>query len=441
MEYKKFLTSALFCSSLFIAFAEDKSDLSVKVGGSVGMQYGSMSQQKDFKNKLDTSDQYRQNALSNTASLKFHADKKNKEGLKYGAFVKLHANTTPSASGNVNIANEVKLYVDGGFGKVEMGSTGSVGGDMEVNSYTIARATGGLDGDWSLWPQNGDFIAKTTTAAAIPKTTDYGFSGAFLTAPQLPIGFDESTKAVKINYYTPEINGFTFGISYSPDSEAKGTVSQAKGLFKNSGSGYKNVFQPTAKYVKKFENGTEFSTALLGQFGKAKAVSIKDVYTIANIDNVIAATKKRKNLSAWQIGASVSHSGFAVAGSYGDWGKSGSIKDTTNPDHKFGGKYWSIGSAYSQDDYGISLNYMKSKRAGHIINYTDTTGTSQMAYFNDTEYNKFDALSIGADYTVMPGFMPYVEVTKFKYNKSTNFGADAKFNKGTVLLLGTKIEF
>ena len=37
--------------------------------------------------------------------------------------------------------------------------------------------------------------------------------------------------------------------------------------------------------------------------------------------------------------------------------------------------------------------------------------------------------------------MPYVEVTRFNFKKNDNFGSDAGFNKGTVVLAGTKIKF
>ena len=44
----------------------------------------------------------------------------------------------------------------------------------------------------------------------------------------------------------------------------------------------------------------------------------------------------------------------------------------------------------------------------------------------------------------MPGFMPYVEITKFKFKENENYGPSTnkgKFNKGTVILAGTKITF
>ena len=411
-------------------------DSSIKIGGEVNSQFGIINQQNDFrKNLKDTSQSYNKNSLATSGSLKFNYDKKSDKGLGYGAYIKLNASTSNSPSGSKSIASEVKLYVEDKFGKIELGSTSPVGSAMEVNSYSLARATGGLDGDWTNWLKNGGVLDSTGKNA---------ISGTYLVAPQLPIGFDETTKAGKINYFSPNINGFTFGVSYTPDSKAKGTASQTQEVLKNADGGYKNIWQPAVRYETTFENGTKFTTAVLGEFGKAKKVSYYN--DIKSIDNV-PDTKDvdRKNLKAWQIGAGVDYKGFAFAGAYGDVGKSGVLESVaTEENAKKGGKYWSLGSAYSTEKYGISINYMQSKRAGCLSKVKNTKDEDAYVKFDEKAYNKFEALSIGADYLVMPGFMPYVEITKFKFKENDNYTVDSnkgKFNKGTVILAGTKITF
>jgi predicted porin len=407
-------------------------DSSIKIGGEVNSQFGIVNQQDAFRKKLETGQYYNKNSLANSGSLKFNYDKKSDSGLGYGAYIKLNANTSDSPSGSKNIASEVKLYVEDKFGKIELGNTSPVGSAMEVNSYSLARATGGLDGDWNNWLKNGGVIDDSGKNA---------ISGTYLMAPQLPVGFDETTKAGKINYFSPSVNGFTFGISYTPDSKAKGTVSKNKDVLKNAGGGYKNIWQPAVRYETTMENGVKFTTAVLGEFGKAKKVLYYD--KIADIDTPTKLTEAdRKNLKAWQIGAGVDYKGFAFAGAYGDVGKSGVLESVAKDENaKKGGKYWSLGSAYSTEKYGISINYMQSKRAGCLSKVKNANDDDAYVKFDEKEYNKFEALSIGADYLVMPGFMPYVEVTKFKFKENKNFGTSAKFNKGTVILAGTKIKF
>jgi predicted porin len=410
-------------------------DSSIKIGGEVNSQFGIANQQDAFRKKLtDPSQSYNKNSLANSGSLKFNYDKKSDSGSGYGAYIKLNASTSDSPSGSKNIASEVKLYVEDKFGKIELGNTSPVGGTIGVNSCSLARATGGLDGDWNNWLKNGGVIDNSGTKE---------ISGNYLMAPQLPIGFDETTKAGKINYFSPNINGFTFGVSYTPDSKAKGTVSKNKDVLKNADGGYKNIWQPAVRYETTFENGAKFTTAVLGEFGKAKKVSYYD--NIDKINDPLESDKSnvdRKNLKAWQIGAGVDYKGFAFAGAYGDVGKSGVLELVDKDENaKKGGKYWSLGSAYSTEKYGISINYMQSKRAGCLSKVKNTKDEDAYVKFVEEEYNKYEALSIGADYLVMPGFMPYVEVTKFKFKENKNFGTPAKFNKGTVILAGTKITF
>jgi len=236
-------------------------DSSIKIGGEVNSQFGIVNQQDAFRKKLETGQYYNKNSLANSGSLKFNYDKKSDSGLGYGAYIKLNASTSASPSGSKEIASEVKLYVEDKFGKIELGNTSPVGSAMEVNSYSLARATGGLDGDWNHWLKNGGVIDNSGKNA---------ISGTYLMAPQLPVGFDETTKAGKINYFSPSVNGFTFGMSYTPDSKAKGTVSKNKDVLKNAGGGYKNIWQPAVRYETTMENGVKFTTAVLGEFGKAK---------------------------------------------------------------------------------------------------------------------------------------------------------------------------
>ena len=431
MRNKKILCLAMFLTIIpKLVLAEDNTikDSSIKITGEIDPKYGIVNQKKEFKNKYESGKsigKYKQNSLATSGSLKFNYDQKTEKGLGYGGYIKLNANTSKSPSGSENIASEVKLYVEDNFGKIELGSTSPVGVSMEVNSYSTARATGGLDGDWPFWLKNGGVINQNTV-----------LDGSYLIAPQLPIGFDETTKAGKINYFSPKINGFTFGISYTPDSKAKGTVSQTSEVLKNSDGGYKNIWQPAVRYDKSFDNGVKFATAILGEFGKAKKVAyFKSIDDAKNTKNKQDDTD-RNNLKAWQVGASMEYKGFAFGGAYGDIGKSGTL-DLARDTSKKGGKYWSLGSAYSTDKYGISIEYMQSKRAGCLTKIDD----DKLIKIDEKEYNKFEAVSIGADYQVMPGFMPYVEVTRFKFKKNDNFGAKAEFNKGTVILAGTKIKF
>jgi len=436
MGNKKIIYLATLLSVIpTILLADDNTikDSSIKISGEIDPKYGIVNQSKDFRNDLSsTTNKYKQNSLATSGSLKFNYDQKTEKGLGYGGYIKLNTNTSKTSSGSENIANELKIYLEGNFGKFEVGSTSPVGSSMEVNSYSLARATGGLDGEWSDWLKNGGVLTSSSGSK-------YAIDGNYITAPQLPVGFDETTKAGKINYFSPKVNDFTFGLSYVPDSKAKGTVNQTRKVLNNSGGGYKDIWQPAVGYEKSFSNGIKFTTAILGEFGKAKKISYFNSIDNANNNTNKQENKDRNNLKAWQVGAGIGYQGFAFNGAYGDIGKSGTLVGDTNS--KQGGQYWSLGSAYATDKYGISIEYMQSKRAGALAKYTPEGSTDDLLVkFDHKDYNKFEAISIGADYTVMPGFMPYIEVTRFNFKKNGNFKG-AEFNKGTVVLAGTKIKF
>ena len=122
-----------------------------------------------------------------------------------------------------------------------------------------------------------------------------------------------------------------------------------------------------------FENGVKFTTAALGEFGKAKKVSYFNEIADIDIDIDIDIDSKkipdvdRKNLKAWQIGAGVDYKGFAFAGAYGDIGKSGALDTSVDADVKRGGKYWSLGSAYSTEKYGISIKLYAKQKSWMLI--------------------------------------------------------------------------
>jgi len=420
---KKIISTISLLSLPHLGFAiEEKDSFDVKVGGSVEAQFGNISQKSEFNDKRQ------KNALTTSGSLKFNIDKKNLNGIDYGALIKLNANPSKTKRGNDKIADELKIYIQGKLGKLELGSTKPVGDSMQINSYTGARATGGVDGDWGAWLNNESGIMKNNEAFNL---------SSFYTAAELP----ETSKANKINYYTPNFNGLTFGISYTPDTKAKETVDNAKDILENSADdGYKNVIQPAVRYETNLSDDVKLTSAVLGAFGKAKDHSYTRTTGSGSSAETTTLNIARKDLKAWQLGLGLSYKNISLAGSYGDLGQSGTAKDRANSsnNNKYGGKYWSIGSVYGIDKYGISVNYMESNRAGFISGDTESKINASK---DNQEYNKFSAISIGADYQVMPGLLPYIEVTRFNFKENKNFGDNTKFNKGTVFLVGTKVQF
>jgi len=409
--------------------------LSVKVGGKVDIQYGVIDQKSEFKHpannsSLSQSDDIgvsiantapsaftNQNAMTSNGELNFTAEKE-VQGNKYGAQLTVNANTSPTSGGNANVASGVSLFMENSIGRFEAGAIDGASEDMAISGATIAKGTGGIDGDYSNW----------IPYKALSVSGNQVLDNIFIDSPTLPFDANSAKKANKLNYYTPTVNGFKAGLSYVRDSTVQGTTFEALDF---KGTGYKNVFELGLSYEHKVNN-MSFAISATGKTGEARdaAISGENPTTIA-----------LKKLAAWQVGGKVSYDAFTVATSYGDWGKSGTQELATATTPKRQQKFWTAGLAYDhQDKGGVSLTYMGSQRRGAFsLDALPFITPNQTAYDNAT--NKFESFVLGMEYKVMPGLMPYAEVATFKYKSPLVDSKLITANKGTIVLGGVKLNF
>ncbi len=423
--------------------------VSVKVGGKVDIQYGVISQRKHFVNpsngdglphnevitpqsmpsfgvdgtqgKQFTNKQ----GLAANGKLEFTACKEDANGMKYGATIEANASASPSASGSKDIANKVFIFAENHIGRVEIGGEDGASTSMGISGASIAKATDGIDGDFGKWvPYTA--VSDDATRSMLHHT--------FLTAPSLPYASQYAKKSNKITYYTPKVNGFNAGISYVPDTTVDGTAYK---LLAFKGSGYKNVVEGGIGYEHK-TNDMLFAISATGQVGDAR-----DAYVTADASNGTTIPQRRmlqlEKLGAWQVGGKVEYKGMAAAASYGDWGKSGTLKQplTITTKHKKEAKFWTAGLAYTADKAGVSVTYLGSERQGGFAMDALRYIAANEAAFNVAK-NKFDAVSFGVEYKAMPGLVPYIEATTFEYKTPLK---NVKTNRGTVVLGGVKLTF
>jgi hypothetical protein len=407
---KKLLTLAVV-SALPIAAhaAENTSPITVTLGGSLDTQVGYIDQSKPFKYETTndtTSPKFNDKAIVNDTKIWLSADGEH-EGLKFGGKIKLNVDVSRTKSGSADVADLTMVYVEGALGRLEGGAYDGATNAMKVSAASLAKATGGIDGAAKYWIR--------------PQTSDeFDNEDAFVTDPYLPIGCAHSSKVNKITYYTPSFDGLRLGVSYSPDTEAKGTLSVARNLVKSNKPGYRNVVETALGYDKEL-NDIKVSAGLLYQYGKSKD------YTVATVSH------SRRDLHAWEAGALVKVANISLAGSYGDWGKSGATRAETTG-YKYDSSFWNVGAAYEVDKFGASVTYYESNRGSSVLYDKDT----DTFYENlSAKHNKLQMLAVGAEYKLAPGVMPYAEVAHFKHNK-----ADIDLNnKGQVYLGGVKINF
>jgi len=413
---KKILLTTALVSGLASAAMADAP--TVTAGGKVDFQASFAKQSVAHKTANTKFDRSQHFSTESRVSLK--AAGMSDFGMQYGATVELGdkaefgSQDTTSTSGKDVELKDTMLFVQSDMGRIELGSMAGPAKTMKVGAESIARATGGICGDWSDYVNKGFGFIPTSTAAT-------NISGVWLTAPNLPFDISKYTgRHNKIAYYTPEVQGLQIGVSYALDTAGVGSSNAIGSKYLDttatpvafSSRHFKNAVTAGVKYKTQYDMFA-IEVAATGQYGKAAKAS-----STATIDQVI------RDVKAYNVGAAVTYANITLAGSYGDQGRSMNTKET-DAFSRASTKYYTAGASIVQSPVGLSVTYFDSKRMK----------------------NKVETISVGADYALAAGMMPYVEGTFFKLKPAagvttTSGGATAVTkNKGNVVLVGTKFNF
>ena len=381
----------------------------------------------------------RPDAFRSDTEVSVKIDGKSEAGLGYGGEVDLLADTSADVQGRGVNASKTFIYVEGNpWGRVELGSNVGADGSMKVDAGTIARATGGIDGDWSYFANaNAQYLG----ASALP--LGYGRLGngnnssttpqtlSALTGTNNFLGDHTEENINKITYYTPRFAGFQVGVSFLPDQTNRGQGASQSWLggpygpdrLQTAGES-DNILAGGISYDNKFDQ-VGVALAATGEHGEAENAFYE-------------------NLQAWNVGGKLSYMGFSLAGSYGDWGKSNTLKAVDSKDTD----YYTAGAAYEYGPFGASVTYLRSQfdcgNGTGGINVT--TGESNLNDNGNTAdcvtgvkgKDKFHNVSFGTDYKLAPGLTPYAEVSLFDEKSA---GGSTGDTKGTVGIIGTQLNF
>ena len=372
------------------------SDLTTKFSGGINVRGGMTSQD------IDMSAHKKKFALDSNANFKVLVNNKVNDNFCYGGV--LVANLTAKRSGAPS-ANGTHIYIDSEYGKVEIGSAYSSSSQMNLSGGGNSKAT--VDG----WTGN-IFVGDEEMYPVIK-------------SHQMMI--DESTKpstvepeaSRKISYFTPDIHGLKLGISYVPDTANLGGGSRmAKGHIvkrKNPKTGlnyYSSVYAATDAFTMgmsvdyDINDDIHLKTAVTGQVGKAvQKVSLDNGATFQN------NTKKVRDLQFFNVGGQLSYGSMKYNISYTSLGKS--LIWSGDEFAKNDSYYTSSGISYSQGAIGASITYFHSKNA-----------------YNNT----FDSVTLGTEYKIDEGLIPYAEIAYFKCD------SDRK-RSGVSGFLGVKFKF
>ena len=387
----KFTKKLCFIILFFIGISNSYAgDIDIKLNGGFDFQAGYINSNAPKTAKpISTNNKYF--AFNTSAYMAANGSAKLDSGFIYGARIAIAPVTTPSRK------LRSMLYTESLIGRLELGSEQSAVSKMRITPLSIASATGGL---WDIWV-SGDPVGN------IPYNMNYS---NYLDSKMRARGTTEFSR--KITYFSPKYQGLQFGLSYIPDTrnvgygELKSNIIHTP-IFSNYTYSVKNGVGGSLTYQKDFSKNSYIKLSTVGEFGKVIATPKA---------GVIVPAIKPKKLATYNIGAEFTKNEYSLAGSYAD--HFGSF--ITSGDNRRDTSLYGLGGRYRVKKFSSSLTYFSSMH----------------------RRNKIEALTLGADYKVAKGLMPYAEVTYFRAKGSDITKPSIRSShKGVLILTGTKVEF
>ncbi|MCC7259398.1 MAG: porin [Alphaproteobacteria bacterium] len=297
-----FVTTALV-GAMSLASAALADAPKVSVGGFLDFQAGAADEDVAASNDY---------GFQNDTEVHFSVDGKSDSGLGYGAVVELEADSSADADGSGTNADKSYLYLNGNWGRWEMGVNAGADSTLKVDASTFARGTGGIDGDWY------DFVSSTA---------------GYIISPNLPLAHSTNNveDATKLTYYSPRFSGFQIGASWIPDTGDNG---QAPFSGDTNAGDAENALGLGINYTGQVQN-MGIALSATGEFGSSESAAVED-------------------LGAWALGSNISIAGFVLGASYGSWEDSLSVSGSDSD-------YWTAGGGYDFGPFGSSLTYLNSE--------------------------------------------------------------------------------
>jgi len=495
------LASSAFAQSIPNKFFNKPNSPIVLVNGFINVAASNAKQKNDYAKKNLPDENLSgssSNATQNQNSRQYNLENDDEvyvkigaisdSGLKYGMITEFEFDASSNNRINALRVDKSFIFAESKIGKFEFGNNLAANQKMKVGPSIFARATGGISGKYlehvnAPMLSNSSHITQNGGIAVCNGGAGSAACGniklpSFILVPQSPIGhggyakgfynygaeknyavndisdqsgneaadfvrygnglnykngsFGQTEDATKLSYYTPRINGWQVGASFTPSSNNN----QQLQIGTNNDFGYiKNIFSWAINYSNYFNNlGLAISsTGEHGQFENAK-------YLDANSINNVS----RQRLDSYDVGVMATYFGFTFGASYGYWGNSLqanngiyscdynssqnlSAQNCSTAIKKFSGaSYSSGGAAYEFGPFATSLTFFAS----------------------DFQKNKYQAQSFGIDYKMARGLMPYIEITRFKFEANQPEADDInaattqiKNNAGYVGLVGFLLAF
>ncbi|QQR68522.1 MAG: porin [Alphaproteobacteria bacterium] len=347
---------------------------------------------------------------------KLNVDAKGKSAeynVEYGAHVDL--TNTPSATafnsfvaqnGTMVHTDQAYVWVSGKWGKALMGDEHGAS-DLFVTAPTVGTGQTGNGAVYTNYLNPGTVFAIS------------------------PSYIDSDENSTKITYYTPKLGNdqhkVQFGASYAPNAFNRG---QQVSVFRNqitNGSGSSLLLSGPAGAVP-YENMLEFGGKYEGQWSKVGVLASFQV--IAADDNnkyTLNGVNTARDFVGYGLGAQATYAGFTLGGSWYDPGRymtiAGQNKDQSS---------WTIGGKYEYQKAAVAVSYLSGEGYGGVFRTLPTPANP-----HDNYVKNYQAVGVGATYSLFPGFVTGVDAVFFDQDHRV-IGHD---NDGHVVVLSQRVNF
>lgn len=277
--------------------------------------------------------------FSTNTEIHFNASIMADNGITFGFRVEMEADT-----GQTFNVDENSVFASGSFGKLEFGNNDGAEDTFMYNGSYTGVQYGGV----------GNPTSSFLTSA---------FGGSARTSVDYRSGI-ESSDATKITYSTPNFNGFSAGVSYTPNTGCSTPNSFSGGFCNENDSDYHDQIGLGLGYSGEF-NGVGLDLAMTGAWASADEEPEDD---------------------AWGIGGGfgVHFGGFSIAAGaiYDDFNDGGATGQT--------GEAWAIdaGIGYGAGPWAFSVNGIYSEH--------DDSGDELLGGSANVRYNLAPGVSVFA---------------------------------------------
>ena len=226
----------LSCSSIYAidktpGVIADDSKLDIKLGADIDARYSLFNYKKKYTLNQNLKSKIKHTFATNKG-LRLEVAGKSDFGLQYGGLLKLEDEFVEGDDSEYEIfgARRAYIYIENNLGEIRFGMfEGPASNSMKLGAESIAKADGGIDGDFT---KKFDAVRIGSSGLATGYIDAKNLRGYYLQAPNLLLDNNSDFKnANKIMYSTPSISGFKASVAYTPDITSNGPSQDGSGKY------------------------------------------------------------------------------------------------------------------------------------------------------------------------------------------------------------------